>query len=112
MNKKYLLTALLSACLAASGAAMAQEHHDDNHGHEQADHHDDHHDERGAGPRHDMHKGDHLAPEYRGNKYVVSDWRGHHLSAPPRGYHWVNAGGDYVLVAVASGVIADLLLSH
>jgi hypothetical protein len=38
--------------------------------------------------------------------------RGHHLSAPPRGYHWVQMGGDYVLVAIATGVILQLLLNH
>ena len=31
---------------------------------------------------------------------------------PPRGYHWVNVNGDFVLAAVATGVIADLLLSN
>jgi Ni/Co efflux regulator RcnB len=111
MNHKYLLATLFAAGLATTGLASAQEHHDEHDGHEQAEHHDEHA-ERGAGPRHDMHKGDHLAAEYRDNKYVVNDWRGHHLSEPPRGYHWVNTGGDYVLVAVASGVIADLLLNH
>jgi Ni/Co efflux regulator RcnB len=34
------------------------------------------------------------------------------LSAPPRGYHWVQTGGDYVLIAVASGIIAQILLGN
>jgi Ni/Co efflux regulator RcnB len=67
---------------------------------------------RGAGPRHDMRRGGRLANDYRGNQYVVSDWRGHHLSAPPRGSHWVQAGSDYVLVAVATGIIAQVLLNN
>ena len=67
---------------------------------------------RGAGPRHDMHRGGRIAREYRGNQYVVNDWRGHHLSAPPRGSHWVQAGNDYVLVAVVSGIIAQVLLAN
>ncbi len=75
-------------------------------------HHDDRGGDRGAGPRHDMRKGGRLPPEYRGRQYVVDDWRGHHLSAPPRGYHWVQTGGDYVLVAVATGIIASLLLNN
>jgi len=69
-------------------------------------------DERGAGPSHAFHRGDRLPPEYRQNQYVVDDWRGHNLSAPPRGYHWVQTGGDYVLAAVATGVILQLLLGH
>jgi Ni/Co efflux regulator RcnB len=67
---------------------------------------------RGAGPRHNLYKGGRLPAEYRARQYVVDDWRGHHLSAPPRGYHWVQTGGDYVLVAITTGIIASLLLSN
>ncbi|MGV7206643.1 RcnB family protein [Oxalobacteraceae bacterium A2-2] len=67
---------------------------------------------RGAGPRHNLYKGGRLPAEYRGRQYVVDDWRAHHLSAPPRGYHWVQTGGDYVLVAITTGIIASLLLSN
>ncbi len=69
-------------------------------------------DERGAGPNHAFHRGDRLPVEYRHRNYVVDDWRGHNLSAPPRGYHWVQTGGDYVLVAIATGVILQLLLNN
>jgi Ni/Co efflux regulator RcnB len=69
-------------------------------------------DERGAGPQHAFHRGGRLPPEYRNRQYVVDDWRGHHLSAPPRGYHWVQTGGDYVLAAIATGVILQLLLNN
>jgi Ni/Co efflux regulator RcnB len=69
-------------------------------------------DERGAGPNHEFYRGGRLPDQYRHRQYVVDDWRGHHLSAPPRGYHWVQTGGDYVLIAIASGIIAQLLLGH
>ena len=64
---------------------------------------------RGAGPDHNWVKGSRVPQQYRGNTYVVNDWRGHRLSAPPRGYHWIQNGGDYVLVAIASGVIAQII---
>lgn len=67
---------------------------------------------RGAGPDHNFYRGGRLPQQYRSHQYVVDDWRGHHLSAPPRGYHWVRTGGDYVLVAIATGIIAQLLLSQ
>jgi len=67
---------------------------------------------RGAGPSHSWYRGDRLPPQYRSRSYVVDDWRGHRLSAPPAGYHWVQAGGDYVLAAIATGVIAAILLSQ
>ncbi|HEY2558655.1 MAG TPA: RcnB family protein [Caldimonas sp.] len=67
---------------------------------------------RGAGPNHDWYRGSRLPREYNSRYYVVDDWRGHHLSAPPRGYHWVQNGGDYVLAAIATGVIAAILLNQ
>ena len=55
---------------------------------------------RGAGPEHSFYRGERLPTYYRSHQYVVDDWRGHHLYAPPQGYHWVQAGGDYVLAAI------------
>lgn len=71
-----------------------------------------HDDYRGGGPRHDLRRGQRLSSEYRDNRYVVSDWRARRLSAPPRGQHWVQAGNDYVLAAIATGVITQILLSN
>jgi len=56
-------------------------------------------------------RGDKLSSEYRGNQYVVSDWKGNHLRQPPRGYHWVRANNQYVLAGVATGVIADIIMN-
>jgi Ni/Co efflux regulator RcnB len=67
--------------------------------------------ERGAGP-HGYHKGDRLRAEDHRSEYVVNDWQNRHLREPPRGYHWVRSGDDYVLAAIATGVIADILLNH
>lgn len=67
---------------------------------------------RGAGPEHRFYKGDQLPSEWRHRQYVVDDWRAHHLKRPPRGYHWVQTGPDYVLVAITTGVIAQIILSQ
>lgn len=67
---------------------------------------------RGVGPNYEYYRGDRLPVEYRHRQYVVSDWRSHNLSAPPRGYHWVQSGADFILVAVATGVILQLLLGR
>lgn len=66
---------------------------------------------RGAGPRHDMRKGGRLHRQYRGRQHVVNNWRQHRLSAPPRGYHWVRTGGDFVLVGSTSGLIFRIFLN-
>lgn len=68
--------------------------------------------ERRAEQRREWRRGARLAPEYRTRHYVVDNWRGHRLRQPPRGYHWVQQGPDYLLVAIATGVIADLILNH
>lgn len=45
--------------------------------------------------------------------YVVNDYRGYGLRHPPRGHRWVRDDyGDYLLVAIATGVIVDLILRH
>jgi len=65
----------------------------------------------GAGLRYHLRSGSPLSRPYRGPQYVVNDWRGRHLSEPPRGYQWVEAGGGYVLAAIATGVILQMLLN-
>jgi Ni/Co efflux regulator RcnB len=48
-----------------------------------------------------------------GPTYVVRDYHGYGLRAPPRGYYWRRSdAGDYLLVAVATGIITDLILRH
>ncbi len=66
----------------------------------------------GAGPDHAWHRGDRLPPEYRHRNYVVDDWRVHRLAPPPRGYQWMQYGGDYLLVAIGTGIIAQLVIGN
>jgi Ni/Co efflux regulator RcnB len=56
-------------------------------------------------------RGDRLPTQYRNNQYVVNDWKNNHLRKPPRGYHWVQADNRYVLAAMATGVIADIIMA-
>ena len=69
-------------------------------------------DGRGAGPYRRWRTGELLPYEYRHRNYVVNDWRSHRLYRPPSGYHWVQAGDDFVLVAIATGIIAALAMSR
>ena len=45
---------------------------------------------------------------YDGPVYVVNNYGYYRLRPPPRGYHWVRNGSDYLLVAVATGIILDM----
>ena len=128
MNARKTLVALVAVAFAStSGLAVAQP---DGRGHDQRGQDERGQDQRGRPDRHDdrrdmrrddrpgqfehpaFARGGRLPSEYRNRQYVVDDWRGHRLSAPPRGYHWVQAGGDYVLAAIATGVIASVLLAN
>ena len=60
-------------------------------------------------PHAEWRRGGRVPPEYRGGNYVVNDWRNYRLQQPPRGYQWVGVGGDFVLAAIATGVIANII---
>ena len=58
-------------------------------------------------------RGGYIPVEYRDRRYVVEDWQTYHLRQPPYGYRYVRSDdGQFLLVAIASGIIADILLSH
>ena len=73
--------------------------------------HAKHHRGRGAGPDRRFYRGDRLPSHYR-TRHVVQDWRRYRLQQPPRGYQWVQLGADFVLIAVATGLIAQIVLSN
>ena len=62
-------------------------------------------------PRHvayQLRRGDRLPPHLRG--YQVHDWKRAGLHRPPRGHEWRRIDGRDVLIAVATGVITDIIL--
>ena len=68
----------------------------------------DHHDEY---VRHDeWKKGYHMKDEDWKRGEVV-DYKTYHLKPPPRGYEWREVDGNYVLAAVATGVIASAIIA-
>ena len=52
-------------------------------------------------------RGGYLPPYYQGD--VVEDYPRFHLRRPPPGYHWVRAGGAYLLVSASTGLIFDII---
>ncbi len=56
--------------------------------------------------------GERLPGYYPGGYAVVGDWRARGLYAPRPGYHWVRSGADYLMVGVATGIIAGSLLAR
>lgn len=90
--RKLVITSLLCAIAVATAntPAIADEH--DNHQYV-------HHEEWKKGAKiHDE--------DWKRGEPV--DYRAHHLKAPPRGHEWRLVDGNYVLAAVATGVIASV----
>ena len=113
INRLLVAAALLTTGSLALAAPDRDDHghHDrDNHGHHRG--HDDHrrygyHD---GGPRHHGRPHWQRGHRYDGPTYVVRNYGHYRLRPPPRGYHWVRANNDFLLVAVATGIILDVAL--
>lgn len=58
------------------------------------------------------HRGGYLPATYRTRSYVVNDWRTQRLQAPPSGYQWVGVDGTFVLAAIATGLIANIIAGY
>lgn len=60
---------------------------------------------------HDFRRGHPVPRDFRWDRYRVDDWRARGLYAPPDGYRWAYIDGNYVLIAVATGVITSIILN-
>lgn len=89
---------------SAYGYAPARHHHHQRHHHRyRAPSH--YHRPHGYHAR-AWHRGHYLPAAYYAPSYYV-DYRPYQLSAPPYGHHWVRVGSDVLLVALATGLVAD-----
>jgi Ni/Co efflux regulator RcnB len=134
--KRLIITTLAATLLAGSalsGTAMAAgQRYDDNRYEQRHDARDDRRDERRDDRRdarddrrdyrHDRRddrrdhrrweRGQRLDARYRDNRYYVSDYRRHGLRAPPRGYRWQRVDDRFLLTAVATGLIASVIIAN
>lgn len=121
--KRLIITAVAASLLAGtalSGTAMAQPRHDDRHDRyeQQRAYEKGRRDQARYERKEDRReyrrwaKGQRLDSRYRGNGYYVSDYRRHGLRAPPRGYRWQRVNDQYILAAVATGLIASVIIAN
>ncbi len=62
-------------------------------------------------PAQRWHRGARYYDRGYGTTYVVRDYNNYGLRHPPRGYYWRRDNrGEFLLVAIATGIIADLVL--
>jgi Ni/Co efflux regulator RcnB len=107
-NMKRLMIAAAALILLA-GPALAQDRHDDHNN--TMMNHDDHHpgNSMAMQAHHDWHKGDHIASADWGRGSSITDYGHYHLSRPPHGYEWRRVDNNYVLAAVAGGLVASVI---
>ena len=93
--KSALAASVLLAMAVMANAQVRADEHDSRDSHQYV-HHDDW--KKGAKMRdEDWKRGAHI------------DYKERHLQEPPRGYEWREVDGNYVLAAVATGVIATVV---
>lgn len=125
---KNCFFAFATAVILASGAVHAHDYHSDRDRHSEHGwdvprlgcdysnpwaherNHRPHRRTGGAGPCHDIHRGDYLPRFYWHQRYALNDWRGHDLPAPWRDHHWVRTGNDFAMVHVHSARISKVVL--
>jgi len=105
--KALFASAALAALLAGATTAAADRYH-----HDDWNHHSDYGNHNGWSSQSDWRPHGHVA--YNDwNRAQRVDWRARHLRQPPYGYEWREVDGRYVLAAVATGIIASIILpSH
>lgn len=114
MNKsRNAVASFMLAVMLAGGTSFAQDrpddrdhHPDQNHGSQNKDRHDDH----GFVRHKEWRKGYHMKHE-DWDRGARVDYSQYHLRQPPSGYEWRAVDGNYVLAAVATGVIASVIVA-
>ena len=54
-------------------------------------------------------RGDQISASYRGNQYVVDNWRSYNLRRPARGYEWIQINNQFVLIRTRNGLIIEVV---
>ncbi len=112
MKRLIASTLALALMAGSSGMAFAQPNGNDRHDDrgQQQGRQDDRHDDHGQQAQHHWQRGQRMEHSDwdRGQRI---DYREHHFRRPPRGYEWREVDGQYVLAAVATGVIMSIILN-
>ncbi len=110
MFKKTLSTCILfGVCCAPLAAIAQQDEHQDDHAQQQGDHHEDHSQQKYVQHKEWKH-GYHMNHD-DWNRGQPVDYHTYHLQEPRSGYEWRQVDGNYVMAAVATGVIASVVIA-
>lgn len=131
MKIRPVLLALAAACLSSSALAHPYDEHPPQFPHERYERYERHHavqrcdyrrpwvherDHRphhrtgGAGPCHDIYRGERLPEHYWSARYHVRNWWHHDLPRPWQGHHWIRVENDFVMVSRSTGRVGKVIL--
>jgi Ni/Co efflux regulator RcnB len=108
--KRFIIAAAALTLLASPVFAQDNDHRDEHRSDSMTmNHRDDHPNSMMMQAHHDWHKGDRIGRDDWGRGEHVADYHQYHLSRPPHGYEWRRVDNNYVLAAVAGGLIASVI---
>lgn len=109
MNKLLIAAAALSLAVPSLASAQSYDHQRDGHEGGGNTQHQGWGQDRGGGGQH-YQRGERMGyNDWSGAPHI--DYREHHLRRPGRGYEWREYNGQYVLAAVATGLIASAIIN-
>ena len=108
---KRILSAALALSLLGGTATMAQPYGHNDHRNDNNSRYYQRHDDRHDNRNHRWTRGERLPNTYYSRSHYV-DYRKHHLRQPPRGYQWVQVDNNYAMVALASGLISQIIAAR
>ena len=101
--KKILIGAMALSLFAASAATADPDDHGRNREHPGWG--------QDRGGHHSWRRGERVGyGDWQGARAI--DYRRYHLRHPPRGYEWRESNGSYIMVAIATGIIASAIVSQ
>ena len=101
LNNALIVSAV--GLMLSAGSVVAQDRQDDR------DHRDEHHQQY---VHHDEWKKGERMRQEDWNRGERVDYHHYHLRRPPHGYEWREVDGNYVLAALATGVIASVVAAE
>jgi len=111
---KTFMSGAIVIALLSSTAAMADPGNGHGRGHNGGDQHSDNGRHNGwgndRGNGHQWRRGERMGYNDWRNAQTV-DYRQYHLRQPPRGYEWRRQNDQFVMVAVATGLIASIIMN-
>jgi Ni/Co efflux regulator RcnB len=105
---KKLFTLMLAATVLAAPMAQAR----DDHRHSDRSRHVERQvkvEKKVVVKKHRWNRGHRLSAAERRHMRNVREYRRYRLSAPPRGYRWVQVDKDFLLIGITSGIISSII---